>query len=199
MRKITFLLAVILSITFSLQSHADGGSKKTKRNNPIQSVKVIVEDLTVNFNLKLLKKTYYRMVLFTENGEYLKVLDEGMHKAKLYSYRLEKEKLVPGKYICLIETEKSIMTQFFEIEDKLVSEKFQIRHDKLNHVISIQAHKKVCVVHVFKEDGTFLKIFQVKGQKDCSKIRINSSDWEHGEYFIHILSGNKLYSETVKI
>jgi len=191
MKKLTLLLILLIGFSFSNQSFADGSLKKTNKKQMINSFKVIVEDMSVHFSFNLFKKSNYKVVLFKENGEYMKTIDEGKHKADFYSYQIDKSNLPVGEYIFLIESDETVVTEFFEIKNQAAQLTYEFNED--NQILKLNSNwiESDFIVHIYKEDGSFYQ--------KANTTNINTSEWERGDYFILIESGDKLYSEYIQL
>ena len=195
------LIAFLTVVVFSSKSLADGELNKSDDLNSIRTIQLIEEDKSIDLSFNIFEKTHFKVVLFNENGEFMKVLDEGLHYANHYTYHINKRNLPQGNYVCFIETKHGVVSRFFEVKKRKSVQIIQVDYNVEKNELAIQCHFKAqdYVINLFKEDGSFLKTIYVQEQSGSGKVKIDVSECPCGDYFIHVETGFDIYSETVQL
>lgn len=124
--KLAYLTIITLFIVFSSSAFSknkdDSTLDKTRKIQTTRNISFIKDTShklpgkIIDFDVKLNKKSYVRLIFFSESGEFMKVLEEGgMKEAKTYSYRLKMKNLSRGNYCYILEVDGEFYTRYFTV------------------------------------------------------------------------------------
>jgi hypothetical protein len=198
MKKFTLATLITLIVSLSTSAFADG-NKALKQNDKKKLIEISIQNKNIDFSVNLKNSTKFRIVLFSENGEFMKVIDNCSATSKdVALYNVDKESLSAGNYVCMLETEEEVYSDFFTVEaapDNLL----QINYENSTHNLEIQASKKLGTqtLSIYHEDGSFMTFVDISG--DDKILNINTSTWMPGTYVILSETSDGVHSDLIEL